>query len=396
MPLSKILASSIAEGAVGGGHEYVSLTGTSQTLDLSQGNYFDGGTLSGNTTLTFSNVPTEHRWTYTYKSGGADASGDVTKLNFSKKHFFIGNDISASTGMTFKPDGTEMYICGGTDEKLYQYTLSTAYNIATASLTNTKTVGGAGSAQNALDRPQGVYFKSDGTKMILSQTSPSGGDPDGLQEWDLSTAWDISTASFVRERTYSPDLDAGDIVFKSDGTKALMIQSDNIYEYTLSTGWNISTLTQTDTFQANGTPFYFTEGRAMGVSSDGTKVYVADRNTRQMKKIVFATGWDVSSTVSSSTSSNAIFGFDLLFQIQSSMTGMFLKSDESVIWVNGDSTDSVYEYKFSDLYTVTLPNSVQNNRTLTLFPDQTNTLEFYTADGGTNVFLINETQTENK
>jgi hypothetical protein len=58
----------------GDGFEGVRLSGTTQTMDLSQGNYFIGGTLDEDTTLAFSNVPTDAEWSYSAIAGGAPAT----------------------------------------------------------------------------------------------------------------------------------------------------------------------------------------------------------------------------------------------------------------------------------------------------------------------------------
>ena len=58
--------------------------------------------------------------------------------------------------------------------------------------------------------PRGLTFNNDGTKMFVT-----GWHGDDINEYTLSTAWDVSTASFVDNfSTVSEDTDTRDVKFK--------------------------------------------------------------------------------------------------------------------------------------------------------------------------------------
>mgnify|MGYP003315663110 CR=1 FL=1 len=94
-----------------------------------------------------------------------------------------------------------------------------------------------------------LTFKHDGTKMYLIDASS---DADGyLMEYNLSTAWDVSTASYSQKNAagkfqgFGPGYLRG-ATFNDDGTKIFIITSDDgsedfVSEYTLSTPYDIST-----------------------------------------------------------------------------------------------------------------------------------------------------------
>ena len=46
----------------------------------------------------------------------------------------ISSDESSATGITFKPDGTKMYITGISADRILQYNLTTAFDITSAAL----------------------------------------------------------------------------------------------------------------------------------------------------------------------------------------------------------------------------------------------------------------------
>jgi sugar lactone lactonase YvrE len=93
----------------------------------------------------------------------------------------------AHTGLFFKPDGTKMYVIGTVGDDVNEYDLSTAWDITTASYLQNFSVA----AQEI--NPTSIFFKPDGTKMYVV-----GSVGDDVNEYDLSTAWDVSTASYLQ------------------------------------------------------------------------------------------------------------------------------------------------------------------------------------------------------
>jgi len=159
---------------------------------------------------------------------------DASTATYDNKSFDVSGQDGAMAGMYFKPDGTKMYLIGQSNDKVYQYSLSTAWDISTASYDN---VSFDISGQDT--DPQGVFFKDDGTKMYIVGWSNK------VHQYSLSTAWDISTASYDNINFSVSDQDGYpcEVYFKPDGTKMYVITSNNnyIYQYSLSTAWDIST-----------------------------------------------------------------------------------------------------------------------------------------------------------
>ena len=89
-----------------------------------------------------------------------------------------------ANALAFKPDGTRVYQ-SNRDGKLYQWDMSTAWDITT--IGSGTTIG--------IPTPttgQGLFFSPDGTKFWVTMQSTSG---TGIYQYTMSTAWDISTAS---------------------------------------------------------------------------------------------------------------------------------------------------------------------------------------------------------
>ena len=89
-------------------------------------------------------------------------------------------------GIAFNNDGTKMFVVGFDGDDVNEYTLSTGFDVSTASFVDSFSVA----AQETI--PQGIAFNNDGTKMFVI-----GFAGDDVNEYTLSTGFDVSTASFV-------------------------------------------------------------------------------------------------------------------------------------------------------------------------------------------------------
>tara|TARA_R100000951_G_C2636389_1_gene179444 strand:+ start:46 stop:1785 length:1740 start_codon:yes stop_codon:yes gene_type:complete len=207
-----------------------------------------------------------------------DISTAVPKV----KRFYLGLQETVPNGMYVKPDGTKMYIVGSTGDDINEYDLSTAYDISTASYNQNFSV----SAQETA--PQGIEFKPDGTKMYVVGTTG-----DDINEYNLSTAWDVSTASYNQNFSVSAQETSPIAVrFKPDGTKMFVTgyTGDDVNEYSLSTAWDISTASYVQNFATGDST-----QTAVAFSDDGTKMYTTGITLDYIKEWDLSTAWSLSS-----------------------------------------------------------------------------------------------------
>jgi hypothetical protein len=99
--------------------------------------------------------------------------------------------------------------------------------------------------------------------------------PESVDEYNLSTAWDISTATHVQGFSVNPqDSVPQALYFRPDGLKMYVVGSvnDGVYEYNLSSAWNVSTASYFQTFSVG-----FAEITPSGIffKPDGGKMYVS-------------------------------------------------------------------------------------------------------------------------
>ena len=199
-------------------------------------------------------------------SGGGDAGWcDLSTASYDSVSFSATSQDSYPTGIAFKPDGTKMYMGGVGSNTVYQYTLSTAWDVDTVSYDD---VSFDVSSQGG---PRAIAFKPDGTKMYMVRAGWN-----KVHQYSLSTAWDLDTASYdsVSFSVTGQDNAPWDIAFKPDGTKMYITGADNdsVYQYSLSTAWDLSTGSYDsdsfDTSSQDGNP------KGLAFKHDGTKMYV--------------------------------------------------------------------------------------------------------------------------
>ena len=152
---------------------------------------------------------------------------DISTAVYANKSTYVGGQDSLPYDVAFSSDGTKMYIMGVSNECVFQYTLSTAWDVSTATYAN-KSVSVGAQDSDSYD----VAFSSDGTKMyIMGYANLT------VFQYTLSTAWDVSTVTYANKSAYvgAQDSDPYGLTFSSDGTKMYIMgwANETVYQYTL-------------------------------------------------------------------------------------------------------------------------------------------------------------------
>jgi len=258
---------------------------------------------------------------------------DITTAAYASTKDISPQD-STSRDVAFSPDGTKMFVVGSANGSVYRYDLSTAWDITTAAYVSLKDV----SAQETV--PTGAVFSGDGTKMFVAGLSN-----DNVYRYDLSTAWDITSATYVSLKSVSAQsgVPTG-VTFSGDGTKMFVVgdANDSVYRYDLSTAWDITSATYVslkDVSAQDVYPYGFT------FSGDGTKMFVAGLSNDNVYRYDLSTAWDITSaTYVSLKSVSAQSGVP---------TGVTFSGDGTKMFVVDNANNSVYRYDMAPA-TVTL------------------------------------------
>jgi hypothetical protein len=348
----------------------VSVAGGVATLDLSTGSVFevtptsdiqvtlsnpaDSGTVSGATLLL---------------DGVATPGYDLINA------FYTGNSLDVSTqetlarDTTFKPDGTTLYLVGDTGNDINQYSLSTAWDITSAVYVQRFSV------LSQEDRPSDVFFKPDGTKMYIV-----GFGSDAVYQYTLSAAWDISTASYdsVSFSVASQTLFPKSLEIKSDGTKMYVLGDSAVYQYSLSTAWNLSTASYDSVSFSVATQD--SDPWGLHFKHDGTYMYTVGPENDTVYQYTLSTAWDIS------TVSYTGISFSVATQT-TDPNGLYIKPDGTKMFITSvDPLDAVYEYSLTLPYTITYDTAIEwPSGTAPTSPaiGETDVITFNTRDGGT-------------
>ena len=162
---------------------------------------------------------------------------DASTATYDSKTLSTGGGTDASFYLT--SDGTKLFVSTNTGSIVKEYTLSTEWDISTASFDQQK----AFTTEIASGNLDGLFFKEDGTKLFLLSESLR-----FVYQYTLSTAWDISTATYdTKSLDLSTNslLDARGISFSKAGDiiyiASYFNNASRVDEYNLSTAWDIST-----------------------------------------------------------------------------------------------------------------------------------------------------------
>ena len=249
--------------------------------------------------------------------------------------------------VSFKPDGLKMYVWSEYD-LLFAYDLSVAWDISTVSyIEPTTNFSNTFYAQTPYPAPRAVFFKPDGLTMYIVAggrvNPPYTSTPANVYEYDLSVAWDIDTAVYLRLKLITSSTpDPQGIFFKPDGLKMYVTQFSSasqtrgVDEYSLSTAWNVSTATYLYRYAIVAPPSNpLPTPRGIFFRSDGLKMYVAT-NSYGVYEYDLSVAW---LAVSAQFLQRMPFGVD--------SRDVFFKPDGLKMYLVSSSDESVYEYDLS-------------------------------------------------
>ena len=259
---------------------------------------------------------------------------DVSTASYVHK-FSVNSEGIYPNSVTFNNDGTKMYVTGGLGSYVNEYNLSTAFNVFTASHSRSITVAVVGSS------PTGLSFNNDGTKMFIISD-----DDDEVNEYTLSTAFNISTASYVRNFSVATqEARPRDLEFNSDGTKMFVIgyEGDDVNEYNLSTAFNVSSAVyagNAERFSVSGEETWPTD---IIFNNDGTKMYITGYGSDKVSEYNLSTAYDVSSAVYAGNAER----FSVSGQ-ETVPTGISFNNDGTKMFIIGQQGKDVNEYNLDN------------------------------------------------
>ena len=269
---------------------------------------------------------------------------DVSTASYDDdEKFSVSDQESSPLGMAFSNDGAKMFVVGNTENNVNEYDLSTPFDVSTATFVHLFNVTGQGTISISM------AFSNNGAKMFVLDFTGY------IDEYTLSTPFDVSTASYdgINERfdVSGQDSSPQDVAFSNDGTKMLVLGAAgiDINEYTLSTPFDVSTASYAGDTERFSVLSEEVLPSGMAFSNDGAKMFVVGFNAKYINKYTLSTPFDVSTAIFAGNDERLrISGQD------SSPQGMVFSNDGTKMFVVGNDGDDINEYTLSSVYPVTV------------------------------------------
>ena len=234
--------------------------------------------------------------------------------------------------IAFNPSGTKMFVVGMSQNKIFEFDLTTGFDVSTATK-NSNECSFIGLGDDVVD----IDFNSDGTKLFLVDQH-QGGNDETIEEFDLSTAYDVSSCTHVEEHFKGDFVGSVGIEFDSSGTKLFIYHTagtDSIKQYSLSSPYNLSNPTLQK--QSTGTSdknFQTIESQPSGFtfSSDGSKMFITGKNKDKVQEFNLSTPFDLSSVSRTN-------GYDISGQIDA-VGGVSFSADGLKMFVLDSDNDA--------------------------------------------------------
>lgn len=291
---------------------------------------------------------------------------DITSSKYNSRFYSINSQETVPTGLFFRSNGLSMYLVGVNADSIYQYTLTNSWEVTSSSYASKSF--SVGVEQN---QPRGMYIKSDGLKMYVVGTSGS-----KITEYNLSVAWDISTASYTTKYFSVSNQESfpEGISFKSDGTKTFVVgSSGRIIEYKLSTPWDITTANYDSIY----VPVSFNDSyiKDLYFKDDGNLFYIVGNENAGayaygLNESWVMSGWGGNNYSLSAYGGNFEIGYNDLSNIKQKTAGNYVFCDSEVIFDFSEfdqSKSRIVKILFN-------PDNGNNHQSFTSYVDENNSL----------------------
>ena len=270
----------------------------------------------------------------------------------------VQSDLATKVGTSFTGDVNitgEMLVDSYNETFKQPSTGTTASTFDWAAFTasgNTKSLTGT-------DRRGIIQWKPDGTRFFVNDQ----GGNDAIHQFNVSTAYDFSTASLVQSTTSNA---AGFsrtnmcVVFSSDGQYLFGVERGSnspLYRLTLNTAWSASGGSSSETSVRTLTSGGYTY--CVDIADDGSKFYVLDDNDT-ISEYTFGTAYDPSTLGTTATATLIpTGGSGNVYQ-----TFKFTNSGSNLLVLKNDGS-TLLEYALSTPFSLSTVNSTPT-QTLTV------------------------------
>ena len=285
----------------------------------------------------------------------SETSYDVSKGNYNGdlERKDISTEETTPTSLTFNNEGTKMFVLGLIGDYIYEYSLSTAFDVSTATYT------GDSERFNILAQdgsPTSLAFNNDGTKMFML-----GRAKDFVNQYSLSTPFDVSTGIYdgdlERKDISSEESSPSSLAFNFNGTKMFVMgqSGKDVNQYSLSTPFDISAAIYDGDSERYNFSTEESSPQSLAFNNEGTKMFVLGSSGDDINQYTLSVPFDVSTASYDGDSERFIIsGEDGLPR------SLAFNNNGDKFFFIGDIADQIFEYSIPTINTSCLNTPLSN------------------------------------
>ena len=260
---------------------------------------------------------------------------DVSTIVATGKTFDFSSQTADAQSLTFKSDGSRMYLKQSTT--IYEYALGAQWAIHTAVFDTSHTipslpVGGGGH-----------FISPDGLKLYASSVAI-------VYEYDLSPAWDLSSASLANTFDTSVGIAVFlNLYFDANGdymfVAPFQASYHDVYKYNLSPAWDVSSATYSSYIQIRTSSPNQEDCAGLAFKSDGRKVITLSDDAGFVEldgplAYTLSSPWTLPNALVTATERKEVAETGG----STRWSGIAIKPDGKRMYLVGDASNKIYEY----------------------------------------------------
>lgn len=307
---------------------------------------------------------------------GQGTAYDIENGSYESKSMVNANQTTQAADVKLSSDGSKVFVMSNNTDTIYQYNLSTNYDVSSATVTGSTVKSFSVGSQATF--PRGFEFNPDGTKLYVVDPGT-----DTVYQYALTEGFNIETASYdsKQKSVTTEDGVPTAIALNDDGTKMYIVgnQYDAVFQYSLGTPYDVSSAT----YDSVSLDVSSEETQAYGAAfnSDGTKFFISGDGSQSVHQYGLTTPYDLNTATYDSVS------LDVSSE-DTDIRGMSFNSDGTKLYVVGIVNDRVFQYSTGEApsaATITWDDSILwSSYSAPTMPgvNETDTFTFQTKNGG--------------
>jgi DNA-binding beta-propeller fold protein YncE len=170
----------------------------------------------------------------TIKAVDLSIAWDISSASSSISSVFTVSQDTQTRQFYITEDGLRLFVVGNQNDKIYQYSLASAWDITSASFDSDVSIVSVAAF------PEGVTISPDGTQVILTQGSDSfGNPPDRVWQLTMGSPWTITSLGVSTNNPsllFTPyDNAVRNLYIRQDGSRMYVVGdlSSSVYQFQL-------------------------------------------------------------------------------------------------------------------------------------------------------------------